>query len=236
LAEPQEQLRLKVFNADESSGDEVLVQFHSAASEHFEEELDALKPSLPDIEINFMAKNDMGEKFAAHVFDKPDLSVSDKLIPLELIAKNGFYTIIPEQLSTFDSKLHFILEDALTGNTYELAEKQAIAIEITSDEASRASNRFTLRITENLNNTVTHSPISIFPNPAGGDFVKLVTGSKIAGTIQIFSLCGQLMGSISAAAAENGIQHVDIGNLAAGMYSVVWQDGNIREVAKFVKQ
>jgi hypothetical protein len=81
-----------------------------------------------------------------------------------------------------------------------------------------------------------HSPISIFPNPAGGDFVKLVTGSKIAGTIQIFSLCGQLIGSISAAAAENGIQHVDIGNLAAGMYSVVWQDGNIREVAKFVKQ
>ncbi|MFN5370217.1 MAG: T9SS type A sorting domain-containing protein [Bacteroidia bacterium] len=236
LAEPQEQLRLKVFNADESSGDEVLVQFHSAASESFEEELDALKPSLPDVEINFAAKNELGEKFAAHVFNKPDLSVSDKLIPLELIAKNGFYTLVPEQLSTFDSKLHFILEDALTGNTYELAEKQAIAIEITSEEASRASNRFTLRITENLNNTVTHSPISIFPNPAGGDFVKLVTGSKIAGTIQIFSLCGQLMGSISAAAAENGIQHIDIGNLAAGMYSVVWQDGNIREVAKFVKQ
>lgn len=236
LAEQREQLRLKVFNADESSGDEILVQFHSAASEHFEEELDALKPSLPEVEINFAAKNELGEKFAAHVFNKPDISVSDKLIPLELIAKNGFYTIIPEQLSTFDSNLHFILEDAFTGNHFELGEKQAIEIEITSEEASRASNRFTLRITENLRNKVHHSPISIFPNPTGGGYVKLVTGSKIAGTIQIFSMCGKQMGSISAVGAENGIQQVDVSNLAAGMYSVVWQDGNIREVAKFVKQ
>jgi len=236
LAETKDQLRLKILNAEENMGDEILVQFHPSASEDFEEELDALKPSFPDVEINFAAQNKMGEKFAAHVFNTPNLSSSDKVIPLNLIAKPGFYTIIPEQITSFNDNVHFILEDAFTGKKTELSEKQAVAIEITIDHASSAANRFSLRITETIQHKLNATKLSIVPNPAIDGFVKLVTGSKDAGTIQLFSISGKLIMCKSVSASENGIHLLDVGQLSAGMYSVVWQDGNTRELVKFVKQ
>jgi hypothetical protein len=236
LAETRDQLRLKILNANETAGDEILVQFNPDASEDFEEDLDALKPSFPDVEINFAAQNMMGEKFAAHVFNTPNLSKSDKIIPLNLTAKTGFYTIIPEQITSFDENVHFILEDSFTGKKTELREKQAVAIEIKSNQAASAANRFSLRITETIQHKVDGSTLSIFPNPAIDGFVKLVTGSKNDGTIQIFSICGKLLMNQSAASSENGIHLLDVGQLSAGVYSVVWQDGNTREIVKFVKQ
>jgi hypothetical protein len=235
LAAPENQLRLKVQNSDNTAGDEVLIQFDANATEQFEEQFDALKPLFPGVELSLSARNNNGDKFAAHVFNSPDLAASDKLIPIEFTGSEGVYTLLPQQIASFDSGLQFILEDAFTGLKTILNDGRAVAVEVNSEIQSKSPNRFMLRITaKKVNSNTSH--ISIYPNPAISGKVNVYTGSNLNGSLRVYSICGTLLQEQRVYGAENGIQQFDTDQLPSGIYSIVWNDGVINLTAKLVKQ
>ncbi len=235
LAAPENQFRLKVQNSDATTGDEVLVQFEDAATDAFEEQFDALKPSFPDVQVSLSARNSLGEKFAAHVFNTPDFNEADKLIPIDFAGLPGMYAFIPEQIASFDSGLQFILEDAFTGKKTLFADGRAVPVEITNDPASLMPNRLVLRITSNAIAFASLPSLSVYPNPANAGFVQVYTGSNNMGKLQVYSVCGSLVLEENESTA-NGVHQLDINALAAGVYTVVWNDVAMRSTAKLIKQ
>jgi small nuclear ribonucleoprotein (snRNP)-like protein len=182
------------------------------------------------------ARNDNGEKFAAHVFNTPNFSQTDKLIPLEIKGNPGLYSLSANQLASFDQNLNFILEDKYTGSKTKLVDGLAVPVEVSEDPASRGEDRFVLRITSKEIGLNAEPTLSLYPNPANSGFVKLFTGSKLKGILQVYSVYGALSMEYNNLISENGVQQIDVNTLAAGVYTVVWNDGMNRLTAKLVKQ
>lgn len=84
-------------------------------------------------------------------------------------------------------------------------------------------------------NEISESDFKLFPNPNSGSFdIQLSNNNIPNGTLQITNMLGEILleDNISA----NATHHIDVANLATGMYYVIIKTENRVAVRKFVKE
>lgn len=230
------QLRLVVSNEQLQVEDEIVLGFDDFASEAFEDAFDAAKPVIPDLALQFSAKNDLGENLSAHIFNQPDLQVNDKIIPLNLKAVNGVYIFESLQLGSFDSGVTFYLKDEYKKTTTKLEEGLKLALEVSSDSASFSENRLKLIIRSNEKQLSIINEMQVWPNPSDGVQINFAVGSQENGELKLFNILGSEVKSFILNASNSGIIQTDISDLSSGIYTAVWTSSSHRLSAKFSKR
>jgi hypothetical protein len=232
----QNQLRLVVSNEQLEVEDEVVFGFDDFASESFEDAFDAAKPNIPDLALQFSARNDFGENLSAHIFNQPDLLKGDKVIPLNLKAVNGVYIFEALQIGSFDSGVSFYLKDEYKQTTTKLTNGLKLAIEVNADSTSFVDGRLKLIIRSNEKHLSTINDMLVWPNPSDGSQINFAVGSQETGELKLFNILGSEVKSIKLSSSNSGIIQTDISELSSGIYTAIWTSGNQRLSAKVTKR
>lgn len=228
MSAPQEQLRLMVKKQGEEIQDEAIIEFHDQASEAFNPTFDALKPELPGMNLSFSLVNDLGDALSVHAFQKPDLSVDDKIIPVKIRAESGTYIINANQLESFGTEMLFFIEDRFNNTITQLEEGKSFMFEVNSNPESSTIGRLNIIIRQSKTTAAFDnlSSIRVFPNPSNGENVQVMLPKMEKGSLEIFNMLGVNVLSKNIQTSQNTIQLDNLNQLPAGVYTVIWNSAN----------
>jgi len=196
-------VRLKI--AGTAGADETVVYFDPDATDDFDGNFDALKmyagtPGLPNI-----SSRTGNTEFAINVLGEFN---HDRAVPLSVyITQAGSYTISALEVIEFDPTAMIVLEDRITGQTYNLRTNQNLQFHFTS---GFYANRFVLHF---------HVPVKVNETGEscnlGGGRIQLVNPSSSPWNARLYSAEGQPLSGNVALSDQQVFP-----NLAAGSYTV----------------
>jgi hypothetical protein len=224
ISAPQEQLRLMVKMQDSDIQDEAIIEFHDQASEAFNPTFDAYKPELPGMNLSFSLVNELGDALSVHAFAKPNLTYTDKIIPVKIKAESGTYEITAEQLESFGNDVQFFIEDRYNKNITKLEEGKRFTFEVSSNPETSQLGRLNIIIRQGKSNMSIseNNSIRVFPNPSNGDNIQIMLPKAEKGSIEIFNMLGAKIASQNFETNQNTIQLENMNQVPAGVYTVIW--------------
>ena len=224
LSAPQEQLRLMVKMQGSDIQDEAIIEFHDQASEAFNLTFDAFKPELPGMNLSFSLVNELGDALSVHAFAKPNLTYTDKIIPVKIKAESGTYEITAEQLESFGNDVQFFIEDRYNKNITKLEEGKRFTFEVSSNPETSQLGRLNIIIRQGKSNMSIseNNSIRVFPNPSNGDNIQIMLPKAEKGSIEIFNMLGAKIASQNFETNQNTIQLENMNQVPAGVYTVIW--------------
>ncbi len=230
MSAAQSQLRLVINQKDSEVQDEAVLEFRNEASDAFEVNYDSHKPELPGMSLSFSLLNESGDALSVHAFAEPDMAQGDKIIPIRLKAEAGLYYISASQLESFGNNVSFYLEDRLMKSIVKLEEGKSYNITVESNQTTNSTGRLNLILRHEHANasSIVGSFIRVFPNPSNGSNVQVVLPKAGKGTLEIYSMLGTKLLTKSIDTAQNTIALDSINQLAAGIYTIVWNSSEGR--------
>jgi hypothetical protein len=233
VAPEENMLKLAVKQLSSNNADEVVLLFAEGGQDAFEEQSDALKFTAPEVPVELALINNDGVKLASNTVSEPNLT-HDQIYNLHLKSAAGMYQIEVNALPGFvkDNALCYWV-DRISGTKIKLEEGMNYALQLDGASDSSLLDRFYLLITKNGNNGHNTQPLTIYPNPATGDWVQAFTSENAMAEVQVVNATGACVYR-NTLAPSNGVIGFNIGNLAAGIYTLSVRRESGIQVSKLV--
>ena len=229
--------RLQLDLSGATGTDAAYVYFEAGATSATPEATrDAVKlPNPTGLNLASAAAN--GEELAINGL--PLLAAQPVIVPLRLTAPvAGSYTFAVAELANFDATTVVELRDALTGTVQTLTPQTSLRVSL---PAGATGSRFTLVFRPGAilatRGNLDAALVNLYPNPAHGRFVvelpALTGASRVEATL-LNALGQQVRTQRQALNAQGTTLEFGTENLAAGVYSLRLQAGELQVVKRVV--
>ncbi|MDO7850967.1 T9SS type A sorting domain-containing protein [Hymenobacter convexus] len=223
------------------AADALYAYAEAGATPAFDTQYDAMK--LPNTTgLNLSSSATSGE--ALSIDGRPAFTAATAL-PLNVgVPAAGTYTLIAAALDNLPAGLDALLTDAATGQTVNLRTQPGYSFAVTTAQAQALlTGRFTLHFAARAAlataTALTAAEVTVYPNPAHGQFSVLVPAVAGAAQVQgtLLNALGQVVRQQSATATATGARlGFETQGLAVGVYTLRLRVGAVVLAKRVVLQ